>query len=76
MKVNYIETVWNGYEVRGVDEDYFAPLSFQEGLQENYNGNVWFMKSDLESKGIVMNIELEEACYIFVDTAYELVEVT
>ena len=68
MRVDYIETVWNSYQVFNM-EDF---EDFEIILKEKYNGNIWNMQNDFP----LMRIELSESCFDFIDTDFEKVEVS
>ena len=71
IRVDYRETVWNGYYVSGIED---CEVFIKE-LKEKYDNNVWNMQDDYANKGIPMHVELDEACYDFVDTDFESLEV-
>jgi len=66
MRVDYIETVWNSYQVFG------HPDNLEELLKDKYKNNIWSMVEDYPE----MMIEMSEACFDFIDTDYEKVEVS
>ena len=68
MRVDYIETVWNSYQVFGYPDD----IDFEKILKEKYNGNIWQMAEDYTD----MRVELSESCFDFIDTDYDKVEVS
>ena len=68
MKLRYEvpEVVWNSYnvEVEGVE---FELLN--ERLK--WQPNIWAVQDDLLKEGVQMLIELNEACFEFIETYHE-----
>lgn len=75
MTINIMETVWNSYKIIGIDKDYFKPLPFREGLEKNYDGNIWIMQATLANKGIIFFIDMKEACFEYVNSNFNTMEI-
>jgi hypothetical protein len=66
MKLRYDipEIVWNSYEVRGIELGHLKELLKKQP-------NIWIIQSELALKGIHIGIELEEACFEFIESLHD-----
>lgn len=70
MRYDIPELVWNSYQVTLLDG--YADI---EALLETYAGNIWKVKEVLEEQNIHISIDLEEACFDFIESHYEEVQI-
>ena len=63
-----MEKVWNGYAVRIPEE---IEGDFERILREEFGGNVWEMANVYTG----VHVELEEACFEYVDTYFDTLSV-